>query len=81
MSVRSWSTGTVLALGLVLLAPAAASAEPPEMTPGRSGEQGCRTNGQTIAGVASGPGTFGQFVRQNAPIADNNAEFFGDLCE
>ncbi len=79
VSVRRWSSAALLGLGLVILTPATASAEPPN-TPGQAGEQGCRTNGQVIACVASGPGNFGEVVRQNAPIADNNAEFFDDLC-
>ncbi len=77
VSVRRWSSAVLLSLGLVLLAPAAASAEPPDTTPGQSGVQGCRENGQAIAGAARGDEPFGETVRQNAPIADENAEFFG----
>jgi len=69
----------VLTLGLVLLAPTAASAEPPT-TPGQSGVQGCRANGQAVSNFASGPGAFGQVVRGNAPIADENVLFFTLLC-
>jgi hypothetical protein len=79
VSVRSWSTGAVLPLGLVL-APAVASAEPPTTTPGQSVVQGCRRNGQAISGAASGPGAFGRTVRGAAPIADQNAAFFAALC-
>jgi hypothetical protein len=70
----------VLALGIVVSTPATASAQPPATTPGQSGVQGCQENGQAIAGAASGPGAFGQVVRENAPIADENALFFTRLC-
>ena len=80
MGVRTWSTGAVLALGLVVLAPATASAEPPATTPGQSGVSGCAANGAAISGGASGPGTFGEIVRGFAPIADENAAFFTALC-
>jgi hypothetical protein len=70
----------VLAVGVVVLAPATASAEPPN-TPGQAGVQGCRDNGQAISGAASGPGNFGEVVRANAPIADENAAFFRALCD
>jgi hypothetical protein len=80
VNVRRRSSAALLTLGLVLLAPATASAAPPSTTPGQSGQQGCRENGQVISTVASGPGAFGQVVRRNAPIADDNAQFFGDLC-
>jgi hypothetical protein len=64
---------------LVLL-PAVASASPPSDTPAGTGG-GCKTNGQTISDAArSVPGPFGQFVRGSAPIADDNAAFFSDLC-
>ena len=77
MNVRRWSTGAVLTLGLVLAAPAVASAAPD--TPAGTGG-GCKENGQAIAGAASGPGAFGQFVRRNVPIAQDNARFFTELC-
>jgi len=82
MSVRRWSSAALLSLGLVILAPAAASADPPD-TPGQSGEQGCRENGQAISGAASDEENrpFGEMVRQIAPIADDNAAFFGALCD
>jgi hypothetical protein len=80
VSVRRWATGAVLALGVVVFTPATASAEPPSTTPGQSGVQGCRENGQAISGAASGPGAFGQQVRGAAPIADENAAFFTALC-
>jgi hypothetical protein len=71
----------VFALGVVVFTPAAAMAEPSTTTPGQSGEQGCRENGQAISGAASGPGNFGEIVRENAPIADENAAFFDALCD
>ena len=80
VSVRRWATGAVLALGVVVFTPDVASAEPPTTTPGQSGEQGCRENGQAISGAASGPGAFGRTVRGAAPIADQNAAFFAALC-
>lgn len=80
MSVRSWSTSAVLSLGLVVVAPASASAEAPGATPGQRGVQGCRENGQAISRAARTPGAFGQMVRGAAPIADHNALFFASLC-
>ncbi len=80
VSVRRWATGAVLALGLVVLAPTTASAAPPD-TPGQSGEQGCRENGQAVAGLAQGGGSnFGQTAAANTPIAPVNATFFGFYC-
>jgi len=71
----------VLAVGVVVLAPATASAEPPSTTPGQSGEQGCRENGQAVAGLAQGGGSnFGQTAAANAPIAPVNATFFDIYC-
>lgn len=81
VSVRRCFAGALLGLGLVVFTPAAASADPPHTTPGQSGEQGCRENGQAISGAAGENRPFGQVVRQNAPIADNNAQFFGELCD
>lgn len=80
MSVRRWSTGAVLALGLVAHAPATASADPPTTTPGHSGVSGCAENGAAISGAARGEDPFGEMVRQAAPIADENAMFFSVLC-
>jgi hypothetical protein len=80
VSVRRWATGAVLALGVVVFTPATAMAEPPTTTPGQSGVSGCAENGQAISGAARGEDPFGQTVRQNAPIADENAAFFSALC-
>jgi hypothetical protein len=71
----------VLALGVVVFTPTTASAEPPTATPGQSGEQGCRENGQAVAGLAQGGGSnFGQTAAANAPITPVNATFFGIYC-
>ncbi len=81
MSVRRWSAGAVLTLGLVVLAPATAGAAgTPTTTPGQSGVSGCAANGAVISGAAGGPGVFGQMVRGAAPIADENAAFFALFC-
>ncbi len=82
MSVRTSSIGAVLTMGLVLVAPAVASAERPGTTPGQEGVQGCAAYGKAISGGARGlpPRTFGQTARGGAPIADEIAPFFGSLC-
>ena len=82
MSVRRWTAGAALAVGFVLLAPATASAAPPDTTPGQSGVSGCAANGAAISGAAQAlpPGAFGQMASGAAPIADENALFFGALC-
>jgi hypothetical protein len=82
VSVRSWSTGAILAMGLVILAPTTASAAPPVTTPGQSGVSGCAANGAAISGAAQAlePGAFGEMASGAAPIADENALFFGMLC-
>jgi hypothetical protein len=79
--------GTGAAVAALALLPGVASAAPPDTppgqagtTPGQSEERGCRDNGQAISGAASGPGAFGEGVRQAAAIADENANFFGELC-
>ncbi len=80
MGVRGWSTAAVLAVVSVLLAPAAAGAAgPPSDTPAGGGG-GCAANGHVISEAASGPGAFGSMVRQAAPIADENADFFTLFC-
>lgn len=76
MSARRWSVAAAAAVGLVVLAPAAASASD---TPAGTGG-GCKENGQAVAGAARGPDPFGQFVRTQAPIADDVAGFFA-LCQ
>jgi hypothetical protein len=76
VSVRRWSSAPLFGLGLVVLAPGAASAEPSDTTPGQSGVQGCREDGKIIAGATKGEDPFGRTVRENAPIADENALFF-----
>ncbi|MHA6785701.1 hypothetical protein ACVGOW_32585 [Pseudonocardia saturnea] len=64
---------------LVLL-PGVASAASPSDTPAGTGG-GCKENGQAISGAAQTvPVPFGQIVRGNAPIADDNAAFFGVFC-
>ncbi len=80
MSVRRWSTGAVVTVGLALLAPVAANAAPPTTTPGQSGVQGCRENAEAISGAARAERPFGQTVRGAAPIADDNAAFFALFC-
>ena len=75
--MRRWTTAGLLALGLVLAAPAAASAAP-DGTPASTGG-GCKANGQVIAGAGQA-GQFGQTVSQNTPIALLNAFFFETYC-
>jgi len=82
VSVRRWATGAALAAGVVLLAPATASAAHPPTTPGQSGVSGWAANGAAISGAAQAlrPGAFGQMASGAAPIADENALFLGMLC-
>ena len=79
MDARRWTTATVLGAGLMFLAPATASAEPPP-TPGQNDVQGCRENGQAVAGLAQNGRDFGQTAADNTPIASVNAVFFDALC-
>jgi hypothetical protein len=67
-------------MGLVAFAPAHASAAgPPTTTPAGTGG-GCAANGDAISGFAKGAVGFGSIVRDNAPIADENALFFTRFC-
>ncbi|WP_336031167.1 hypothetical protein [Geodermatophilus sp. FMUSA9-8] len=75
--MRRWTTAGLLALGLVLAAPATASAAPD--TPAGTGG-GCAANGQAVATAAGGGAAFGQFVSGNAPIAPFVADFFETYC-
>ena len=78
MHVRRPSSVLVAATALALLtASPAAAAGPPSETPTGGG---CQANGQAIAGAAQTLSPFGQVVRGNAPIADDNAAFFGIFC-
>jgi hypothetical protein len=67
---------TAAALAVLTASPAAAGGPPPETPTGG----GCQANGQAIAGAAQTFSPFGQIVRGNAPIADDNAAFFGIFC-
>ncbi|MGY1696796.1 hypothetical protein ACI780_18010 [Geodermatophilus sp. SYSU D00814] len=70
-------------MGLVLAAPAVASAAPPQTTPPTTPAQtggGCAENGAVIAGAARGAEPFGETVRDNTPIAPLNAVFFTLFC-
>jgi hypothetical protein len=64
----------------VLLGAGSAAAAPPPSTPGDT-EGGCKENGQAISGAAQSLNPFGQVVRGQAPISDNNAEFFNMFCD
>ena len=77
MHLRRWSSALVVPVAVVLLAAPAAAQGPPSDTPSGGG---CQANGQAVAGAASGPGAFGQFVRTNAPLADDVAAFFDLFC-
>jgi hypothetical protein len=78
MSVRRWSTGTVLALGFVVIAPATASADPSGTPAGTGG--GCARNGAAVSTFAQAPGPYGQLAKDFTPIADDVAAFFGTYC-
>jgi hypothetical protein len=79
-TVRAIVCAGAVTASLVLL-PAVASASPPSDTPAGTGG-GCKKNGQTVSELARGVlFPFGQTVRGSAPIADDNAAFFGDLCD
>jgi len=77
MTLRRWSSVLVVPTALVVLTASPAGAEPPSTTPTGGG---CQANGQAIAGAARTVQPFGQVVRTNAPIADDNALFFDLFC-
>ena len=77
MRLRCWSSALVVPVAVVLLAAPAAAQGPPSETPSGGG---CRENGQAVASAAGAPGPFGQFVRTQAPIADDVALFFVFFC-
>ena len=79
MDVRRCCTGLVATAVLVLLPTAAAAQGPPASTPAGTGG-GCQENGQAVSFAARGEGPFGQFVRGQAPIADDIAVFFQLFC-
>ena len=79
MTARRWCAATVSAAALLFLSPAAASAAPPGGTPAGTGG-GCPENGHAVASNAKSLRPFGAVVRQNAPIAPLNADFFSTLC-
>ena len=77
MRLRRWSSVLVVPVAGVLLAAPAAAQGPPSETPSGGG---CKDNGQELAAAAGAPGAFGQFVRTQAPIADDVALFFRLFC-
>ena len=76
---RRASALAAVGLGLVLWSGPAGAVGPPDQTPAGTGG-GCAKNGQAIASGAREAGAFGATVRTFAPIADENAAFFGALC-
>jgi hypothetical protein len=77
-TLRSGVVAMLMTSGALLGAGVAAAAPPPT-TPGETGG-GCRENGQTISEAARTLTPFGQLVKEQAPIADDNAAFFTLLC-
>ena len=77
MTARRWPSVLVVPVAVLLLAAPAAAQGPPSETPTGGG---CQENGEAIAGAAIVFRPFGQVVRGNAPIADENAAFFDLFC-
>jgi hypothetical protein len=76
LKIMRWAFGSASLL-LVLAAPSGALAAGEPV----GGGAGCKANGQAVAAAAQSSGPFGQFVRTQAPIADDVAQFKAALCK